>query len=141
LGRLDSDFTPALRFEQALINAIQERFSREQWFVREQPLIGFSQPDMLLQSPHQRNFLIEVKLTSGPLHFGTLAQLAQFRDIYKEANPGGNVYGVLVTNASVATTIVNAARELELDVVAASGPPSVVADALLERLRQLDQAA
>ena len=104
----------ALRLEQA----VSEAFSSAGWSVEEQPVLGGAKPDFLMAGPEGEHLVVEVKATTeAPLHFGMVAQAAEYAALAKSINQLSSVRSAVLTTAPVSAAARDAADRLGVSVL------------------------
>jgi RecB family endonuclease NucS len=84
--------------------------------VRVHPRIRDIQPDLLIETPHER-FVIEVKAGSSSSRLSSVVQLARFAELLAR-EPGSKVTPILVAVGRDATDLKEAANDFGVEVIA-----------------------
>ncbi|HEX2196725.1 MAG TPA: hypothetical protein VHJ76_07340 [Actinomycetota bacterium] len=122
--------------EVQLVHEAAESLRAIGWKVEEEPLVGHVRPDLIAVSPNDNHvFVVEFKVGKSPsVHFGALAQLAQYREAVASAKHG-RVTPILVTNAAIHEQVQDVADGLGIRVF--SGAPDTLPTTLFSGLQPL----
>jgi beta-phosphoglucomutase-like phosphatase (HAD superfamily) len=94
-----------------------------------------------MRSPEGATYVVEFKAGVGSAHFGSLAQLDTSLKEYERVNQEQDVRAVFVTTMDIQEGVADAADQLDVEIVTASGNPREIAQALLQRLRHPSQGS
>ncbi|HET7121283.1 MAG TPA: hypothetical protein VFI17_08555 [Solirubrobacterales bacterium] len=96
----------------ALERAVAEAFDMPGWSVERQPVLGGAQPDLLVSAPGGKHFVVEIKVTTTPIHFGIIAQIAAYSAFARSTRDLREVQSVLLTTAPLTAAAKNAAHQV-----------------------------
>ena len=134
MARIESSSADAGNIERAVASRTKELFEEAEWAVEEEPVIGATRPDLVLRSPEGATYVVELKVGHGSAHFGSLAQVATFKEEYEDARAVKGVKGMLVTNMTTQDSLVEAAKSLDIQVVAVGGGPGEMAEKVFKSI-------
>lgn len=134
MARIESSSAGEDNIERAVASKTKELFEKAEWVVEEEPLVGTTRPDLVLRSPEGATYVVELKVGRGSAHFGSLAQVATFKEEYEDARAVKGVKGMLVTNMTAQESLVKAAKSLDIEVVAVGGGPGEMAEKVFKSI-------
>ncbi|WP_143047257.1 hypothetical protein [Amycolatopsis xylanica] len=124
--------------EDAIAHEIAISLGENNWIVAEgrgeQGVIG---PDLVVEDPAGRAYLIEVKSGQGVTHFSQIAQVESMAaDRLQQGDDPRQVQPVLVTNMAVSERIGAMAETVGVEIVEVHGSPEEIGVAVARQLSQ-----
>jgi hypothetical protein len=105
------------------------------WSVTAEPVFGSTRPDFLVEDGKGNAYIIEVKLAPGGAHFGSVAQIAAFREAAAAKLPQDSVGAMLVLVGQDAQELQSTGQDYGVQVIGtSSNVPSEVAKTVVESL-------
>jgi hypothetical protein len=111
-----------------LEGAVRSALEAEGWTVDDHPVIGSYQPDFMASGESRPDLIVEIKATSRPIHFASVAQVASYVRAALEAQPDREVRGVLLSIAPLTAAARDAAEKVGVTVLTGSDAPSTIDD-------------
>ncbi len=124
------------KFEKSAAHRAKELFEKAEWIVEEEPRVGATRPDLVVQSPDGATYVVDLKAGRGSAHFGSVAQVATLREEYQDVREVEDVRGLLVTNMATEENVLEAAKSLGIQVVPVRGGPSEMAQELFAQIQR-----
>ncbi|QXV56068.1 hypothetical protein [Amycolatopsis sp. TNS106] len=126
--------------EDAIAHEIAVSLGGKNWVVAEERgEQGVAGPDLVVEDPAGRSYLIEVKSGQGATHFSQIAQVESMAaSRLQQGDAAQQVQPVLVTTMAVSERIGAMAETVGVEIVKAHGSPEEIGVAVA---RQLSQSA
>jgi hypothetical protein len=122
MARLAGPLVQATVLEEAVRSALEAAG----WTVNDHPVIGSHQPDVLASGKSRPHLVIDIKATSRPIHFASVAQVASYVRAALDAQPSRDVRGVLLSVAPLTAAARDAAEKVGVTVLTGSDTPSAI---------------
>jgi hypothetical protein len=127
------------QWEKAVADKTRELLEDARWVVEEEPSVGTRRPDLVLRSPEGATYVVEMKVGQGSSHFGSVAQVATFKEAYREVTGVEDVRGLLVTNMTTEKNVAAVAESLGVEVVSVRGnAPGEMAKEAFKQIQSKD---
>jgi hypothetical protein len=134
------------REAEVLERVMRQALERRGWSVEEQPVLGSLRPDFLLSREPGEHFVVQIKATRRPVHFGTVAQVDSYARMAEQARGLAQVHGVLLSTGPVSSAARDAAARVGVTVLTStdlqveSGDAEAVATEWARQINELTAA-
>jgi hypothetical protein len=120
---------------EPMLTAVTARVAALAWKIISTKLISDGdQPDLVLESPDGRQYVVEVKTGKGTTHFSEIAEVERIAS-RTGGTVGSDVTPILLTSHEVSPNLKDVADDVGVHIIEAHGNETEFADALAEYLK------